>query len=66
MIGANGAGDAFAAGMIYGVHEDWPLENSLALAHATAACSLRSVTTSGSVVGWRETLKLADAWGWRT
>lgn len=66
VIGANGAGDAFAAGMIYGVHEDWPLEKSLALAHATAACSLRSVTTSGSVVGWQETLKLADAWGWRT
>ncbi len=66
VVGANGAGDAFAAGMIYGVHEDWPLEKSLALAHATAACSLRSVTTSGSVVGWQETLRLADTWGWRT
>ena len=66
VVGANGAGDAFAAGMIYGVHEDWPLEKSLALAHATAACSLRSVTTSGSVVGWQETLKLAETWGWRT
>ncbi len=66
VVGANGAGDAFAAGVIYGLHEGWPLERSLALAHATAACSLRSVTTSGSVVGWQETLGLADTWGWRT
>lgn len=66
VVGANGAGDAFAAGMIYGLHESWPLEKALALAHATAACSLRSVTTSGSVVGWQETLRLADSWGWRS
>lgn len=65
VVGANGAGDAFAAGMIYGLHEEWPLERSLALAHATAACSLRSVTTSGAVVGWQETLRLAESWGWR-
>src|SRR5208337_1015357 len=25
IAGANGAGDAFAAGMIYGLHEDWPI-----------------------------------------
>lgn len=66
VVGANGAGDAFASGVIYGLHEGWPLDRSLALAHATAACSLRSVTTSGSVVGWQETLALADQWGWRT
>jgi sugar/nucleoside kinase (ribokinase family) len=66
VVGANGAGDAFAAGMVYGLHEGWPLDRSLALAHATAACSLRSVTTSGAVVGWQETMRLADQWGWRT
>ena len=25
VAGVNGAGDAFAAGMIYGLHEDWPI-----------------------------------------
>jgi sugar/nucleoside kinase (ribokinase family) len=63
--GNNGAGDAFAAGMLFGIHEGWPVDPSLALANASAAASLRSVTTNGSVVRWRECLDLADRWGWR-
>ncbi len=49
IIGSNGAGDAFAAGMLYGLHEHWSIENSMQLAHATAAASLRSATTVDSV-----------------
>jgi sugar/nucleoside kinase (ribokinase family) len=63
--GSNGAGDAFAAGMLLGIHEAWPLHQCLALAHASAAASLRSVTTNGSVENWRDCLALADRWGWR-
>jgi sugar/nucleoside kinase (ribokinase family) len=44
-----GAGDAFAAGMLYAVHEEWPIPNALQLGHAAAAASLRSQTTVGSV-----------------
>src|SRR5580704_14226448 len=40
IVGANGASDAFAAGMLYGLHEDWPIEKALRLAHATAAASM--------------------------
>jgi sugar/nucleoside kinase (ribokinase family) len=65
IAGTNGAGDAFAAGIVFGVHEGWPLEKSLALAHAGAAASLRSVTTNGAVEDWRECLRLAERWGWR-
>jgi sugar/nucleoside kinase (ribokinase family) len=64
VAGANGAGDAFAAGFLYGFHEGWPLRQSLALAHAAAASSLRSVTTCDAVAPWRECLALADHWGW--
>ena len=63
--GSNGAGDAFAAGMLFGIHENWPLEKSVALANATAAASLRSVTTNGAVENWRDCLALAERWGWR-
>lgn len=63
--GANGAGDAFAAGFLYGVHEDWSVEDALMLAHATAAASLREITTTGAVAPWRECLALAERWGWR-
>jgi sugar/nucleoside kinase (ribokinase family) len=63
--GSNGAGDAFAAGMLFGIHEGWPLEECLRLAGATAAASLRSVTTNGAVENWRACLQLAETWGWR-
>lgn len=63
--GANGAGDAFAAGMLYGLHEGWAVERSLKLAHASAAVSLRSVSTTGAIVPWRDCLSLAEGWGTR-
>ena len=63
--GANGAGDAFAAGFLYAVHQDWPVADALALAHATAAASLRSISTVGAVASWSQCLELADRWGWR-
>lgn len=62
---ANGAGDAFAAGMIYGLHEGWSLEDAVSLAHAAAAASLRSMGTTDSVESWQACLALADRWGWR-
>jgi sugar/nucleoside kinase (ribokinase family) len=65
IAGTNGAGDAFAAGVLFAVHENWPLDEALTLAHACAAASLRSITTTGAVVDWRECLALAALWGWR-
>lgn len=65
VVGANGAGDAFAAGFVYGVHENWPVEQSLALAHASAATSMRAMSTIDGVEHWRTCLGLAEGWGWR-
>lgn len=64
--GTNGAGDAFAAGALLGVLAGRALEDTLQLAHASAAASLRALTTVGSVVSAPECLALAEAWGWRT
>ena len=63
--GANGAGDAFAAGFLYGRHQGWNYEQSLTLAHAVAAASLRSITTGDSVESAEACLSLAATWGWR-
>ena len=63
--GANGAGDAFAAGFLYGFHQGFGLGAALALAHATAAASLRQISTTAAIVPWTECLALADRWGWR-
>ncbi|MFZ7092761.1 carbohydrate kinase family protein [Primorskyibacter sp. 2E233] len=64
-VGANGAGDAFAAGFFYGRHEGWALERCLRMAHATAAASLRAADTYSGVESAERCMALADRWGWR-
>ncbi|MHC4910722.1 MAG: carbohydrate kinase family protein, partial [Planctomycetota bacterium] len=52
--GSAGAGDAFFAGMLAGLHEAWPLERTLEFAHGAAAASLRHPTCTGGVESARE------------
>lgn len=66
VVGANGAGDAFAAGLLHACHEGFAPGDALALAHAAAAASLRSLTTTGAVESAAACLALADRWGWRS
>lgn len=63
IVGANGAGDAFAAGLLYGFHEGWQPAECLALAHAAAAASLRGISTTGTVESWQTCQTLAKQWG---
>jgi sugar/nucleoside kinase (ribokinase family) len=65
IAGAAGAGDAFAAGVLYGLHEGWPIGRCLTLGVCTAAASLREVTCSDGVRLLAECLQLADQWGFR-
>ena len=66
VVAANGAGDAFAAGTLYGIHQGWTAEEALSLGRATAAASLRGVSTTGTVVTCQECLSLAQRWGVRS
>jgi len=63
--GANGAGDAFAAGFLWARRAGHDAETCLRTAHAVAAASLRAVTTVGGVGPVAECLALAARWGWR-
>jgi sugar/nucleoside kinase (ribokinase family) len=65
IVGANGAGDAFAAGFLYGLHQGWGIERCAALAHASAAASMRALSTTAGVAPWAECLALARRWGYR-
>ena len=65
VVGANGAGDAFAAGMLYGLHERWPIAKCLELGHACAAASMREMSTTTGVASVAECLSLAKRWGFR-
>lgn len=57
--GATGAGDAFAAGYLYGLHENWPMEKRLELAVCSAAASLTHPTPSAGLRPVAECLALA-------
>lgn len=63
--GATGAGDAFAAGLLYGLHEGLSLPERLHLAVCTAAASLSHPTPSGGMKPVKECLALAEAFGFR-
>jgi sugar/nucleoside kinase (ribokinase family) len=65
IVGSNGAGDCFAAGILMGQHEGWNMQQSLKVGHASAAASLRASSTTASVMPWQECLALAESWGWR-
>ena len=65
VAGVNGAGDAFAAGVIYGWCEGWPLLEGLRLGHACAAASMREVSTTQGVAPVKECLGLAERFGLR-
>jgi len=65
IVGANGAGDAFAAGALYGLHEQWPIVQCLELGHACAAASMRAVSTTQGVGTVGECRALAKQWGFR-
>ena len=66
VVGANGAGDAFSAGVIYGLHENWSLDAAITLGYAAAAASLRGMGTSDAVEPVKQCMLLAKRWGWRT
>ncbi len=58
-VDGTGAGDAFAAGLLYGRLAGWDLEHSARLANAAGALATTTVGASDSPHGLAETLALA-------
>ncbi|BDD01248.1 carbohydrate kinase family protein [Persicobacter psychrovividus] len=58
--GASGAGDAFAAGVLFGLHEGFSIEKCLQLGVGAAASSLSEPTCSDSVVKAQEAMALGE------
>lgn len=57
--GALGAGDAFCAGMLYGIHEEWNYEKSIELANCCATACLSAPGATEGVKSIPEVLGLA-------
>jgi sugar/nucleoside kinase (ribokinase family) len=64
IAGAVGAGDAFAAGVLYGLHEDRPVADCLKLGVCTAATSLQHATSSEGVQSYKCGLDLEAKFGY--
>ena len=65
VIGSVGAGDAFAAGVLMGVHNEEPIEKCLKLGVSAAASSLFAATSSDGILVSTDCLSLADKYGYR-
>lgn len=66
VVGANGAGDALAAGVLMGMHEGWETQESLILGVCAAAASLSHITCSDGVSFYQDCLILAEKYQYRT
>lgn len=64
--GATGAGDAFAAGYLYGTHEGWPMEKRLELGVCAAAACLTHPAASAGLKPVDDCLALAQKYPVRT
>lgn len=65
IIGGAGAGDAFFNSILCGLHENWPLEDSLKFGTAAAAACMSHPTCTEGVRSHTETLKLFDQFPFR-
>lgn len=63
--GATGAGDAFAAGWIYALHEGWMPADGLRLGVCAAAACLADPTPSEGVLSMEDCLALGETHGFR-
>ena len=64
IVGTAGAGDAFASGFTFGLHEQWDWQRCLELGVAVATVSLRAATCSDAIQDWRECLAFARQLGY--
>lgn len=60
IIGTTGAGDAFAAGVLFGIHEKWPMTKCLELGVCSAASCLTDASCSNGITDWRSCLKIRN------
>ncbi len=65
IAGTAGAGDAFCAGVLWGLHEDWELSRTLLAAVCLAAASLSDPTCTAGVKSLNAALALAKKYGFQ-
>lgn len=65
VVGSTGAGDAIAAGILFGFHDDLPMERCLVIGVCAAAASLRHPSATEGIQPVEECLRLGQEFGFR-
>jgi sugar/nucleoside kinase (ribokinase family) len=65
LVSTVGAGDAFAAGVLYGLHQETPIEEALRIGACAAASCLYGAGTSDGILSLDGCLGLAKKFGYR-
>jgi sugar/nucleoside kinase (ribokinase family) len=65
IAGTAGAGDAFCAGVLFGLHEGWDLQRCLMTGACVAAASLSQPSCTAGVKSMRTSLALGKKYGFR-
>ena len=65
IVGSTGAGDAIAAGILFGFHDDRPMEECLTIGVCAAAASLRHPSATEGLDRVEECLRLGQEFGFR-
>jgi len=65
IAGSTGAGDAFCAGILFGLHEGWPMTDCLRLAVCSATACLSAEDACTGLRPVADVLALGDAHPWR-
>lgn len=65
IVGAVGAGDAFAAGVLVGIHDEWDMQKCLKLGVCAAGSSLFGATSSDSIMPAADCLQLVQQYGFK-
>ena len=58
--GSVGAGDAFCAGILYALYQDYPMEKAMLLANGAAAANLAEADSLSGLRSVREIFELAE------
>lgn len=62
-LDATGAGDAFRAGLMYGLLQEWSLERSVCIGAAAGAFGVQQEGAASNPTGLEDVLALADSLG---
>ena len=65
IVGSNGAGDSFCAGILYGLYQGWDYPQTLRFANCAGGMNLSDLTTTGGIKSWQEILRMEERFPYR-